>query len=308
MISLLLAKKIGEMFLILGMGALLVRVRLLKEQDAQGLSVLMLYLVMPCVILKSYQIDRTPEVLRALAVSLGVGIAAHLALLLAMRLIAPILKLDPVERVSMIYSNASNLIVPIIVSVLDAKWVIYSLPFVSVQLVLLWTHCRSTLSGGGRMDLKKILLNVNMIAIVAGFLMFLTGIRLPQLVNDTLGSVGAMIGPMAMLTTGILIGSMNLARAVRSRRLWLVVALRLIAMPLLILLLLKLSGVERWIPNGETILMISFLATTTPAASTIVGMSQIYGLDAKYAGMITAMSTLLCIVTMPAMVWLYQRF
>lgn len=52
--------------------------------------------------------------------------------------------------------------------------------------------------------------------------------------------------------------------------------------------------------------MIVFLAVTTPAASTVIQMSQIYGNDSEYASAIGVMTTLAAVLTMPLMVLLFQ--
>ena len=61
-------------------------------------------------------------------------------------------------------------------------------------------------------------------------------------------------------------------------------------------------------PDGDTILLVSFLATTAPSAAAIVQMAQVYGGDSAYASKINVMTTLLCILTMPLMVMLYQAW
>ena len=66
-ISILLAEKIAQLFLILLMGYLVVRVGLLKPEDSRVLSVIMVYLVMPCMILTAFQFDITPEVRTGIA-------------------------------------------------------------------------------------------------------------------------------------------------------------------------------------------------------------------------------------------------
>lgn len=48
-----------------------------------------------------------------------------------------VLKLDGVEETSLIYSNAGNLIIPIVTAILGKEWVIYTSAFLSVQLFLL---------------------------------------------------------------------------------------------------------------------------------------------------------------------------
>ena len=52
--------------------------------------------------------------------------------------------------------------------------------------------------------------------------------------------------------------------------------------------------------------MITLLAMTTPSASTVTQMAQVYGKDADYASAINVVTTLCCIFTMPLMVTLYQ--
>lgn len=84
-----------------------------------------------------------------------------------------VLKLDGVEETSLIYSNAGNLIIPIVTAILGKEWVIYTSAFLSVQLFLLWSHAKMKLCGEKGIDLKKILTNINMIAIFAGVLLFL---------------------------------------------------------------------------------------------------------------------------------------
>jgi len=69
---------------------------------------------------------------------------------------------------------------------------------------------------------------------------------------------------------------------------------------------LKYSGIAGLADNGERILLVTLLATMTPSASTITQMAQVYGRDADYASAINVTTTLLCIVTMPVMIMLYQ--
>ena len=56
-------------------------------------------------------------------------------------------------------------------------------------------------------------------------------------------------------------------RLVASRGIWKVAFLRLVGYPLVVMVLLKYSGLARLAPNGETILLVSFLAAITPSAS-----------------------------------------
>jgi predicted permease len=285
---------------------LLVRLGLLKGEDSRVLSTLSLYLIMPCVILSSFQIDQTEELRQGLGLAVGAAVVSHILLIAVTDLLRRPLNLQPVERASIVYSNAGNLIIPLVTSILGQEWVIYSSAYVSVQLVLLWTHGIATLQGKAAADLRKIVTNPNLIAILVGLVLFATGLRFPSPVEDAVTSLGAMLGPAAMLTTGMLIGGMEGRSLLRYQRVWLIALLRLVVCPLLCLGVLWLTGAKGLLPAAGEILLVTMLATMTPSASSITQMAQVYGGDASYAGVINVVSTLLCIITMPCMVLLYQ--
>ena len=62
MISILLVREIAQLFLIMILGYLLVKLRILKTEESIVLSKLSLYLVMPAVILSAFQVDFKPEI------------------------------------------------------------------------------------------------------------------------------------------------------------------------------------------------------------------------------------------------------
>ncbi len=295
MISLILAKKILSLFLVMALGIVLVRCGIVRSQDSKVLSMISLYLVMPCVIISSFQVEYQPEILNGLLLALAASALLHL-----------VLKLDGVEETSLIYSNAGNLIIPIVTAILGKEWVIYTSAFLSVQLFLLWSHAKMKLCGEKGIDLKKILTNINMIAIFAGVLLFLLRIQLPAPVQDAVDSISSMVGPMGMLILGMLIAEMDLKKLLSYHRLWWITLLRLVGIPLIGIVLLKYSGLAALVPEGRTILLVTLLAICTPSASTLTQMAQVYGKDADYASAINVVTTLLCIVTMPLMVALYQ--
>ena len=57
MISLLLFRQIAQLFVAMAMGWLLVKLGKARSEDSRHLSVVALYLINPCVIITSYQLD-----------------------------------------------------------------------------------------------------------------------------------------------------------------------------------------------------------------------------------------------------------
>ncbi|MEI3266203.1 MAG: hypothetical protein V8R85_03330 [Frisingicoccus sp.] len=94
-----------------------------------------------------------------------------------------------VEKTSIIYSNSGNLIIPIVTAIFGKEWVIYSAGYLSVQTILLWSHGRMMLCEDKRIDLRKIFMNINILAVLAGVLCFVSGVTLPAPALDAIDSV-----------------------------------------------------------------------------------------------------------------------
>ena len=304
-ISLLLMQQITELFLMIFMGYVIVKARLLKGEDSKVISKIVLYLIIPCVIINAFQVDYTSEKVQGLLLAFAASVMLQVLLLIIVWG-AGRMGLNEVEKASVYYSNAGNLIMPIVTFVLGQEWVLYGCVFMSVQIVFVWSHGKWVLSRQSKIDWKKILLNINMVAVFAGVFLFFTKIRLPQILNQTFGSVGSMIGPASMMVTGMLIAEMSLKDIFTNGRVYFITFLRLIAVPAVALLLLKVSGLVNGSPDGKKLLLIVFLAVITPSASTITHMCLLYGNDSQYASAINVMTTLFSIVTMPLMVLLFQ--
>ena len=305
-ISILLMQQIVQLFLMIFMGYLIVKTGLVRDDDSKVLSKIILYLIVPCVIINAFQVDYTTDTVKGLLIAFAASVMTQVVLLIVISAAGKLLHLNEVEVASVYYSNSGNLIVPIVTFILGQEWVLYGCVFMSVQLVFLWTHCKKIISREASYDWKKIILNINMISIFIGVILFFTGIRLPEIIGNTLASVGTMIGPASMIVTGMLFAGMNLKQIFANKRVYFITFLRLIAVPLIALVLIKLSNLASFSADGNKIMLIVFLAIITPSASTVTQMCQVYGNDSRYASAINVMTTLLSIITMPVMVMLFQ--
>ncbi len=306
-LSILLAGQIGVLFLVAFAGLLIVRYEILREDDSKVISWLTAYVLSPCVIIKSFQIDFTAEKLKGMALAAAAAVAAQLIFTTGCRLLVRPLHLTPIECASMIYSNCGNLIVPLVSFVMGEEWVFYTCAYMMVSTILTWTHMRSLLSGGkGRCRLKDIILNPNIIAIVIGLVLFLTGIRIPKVLESAVDGFGGAIGPVSMLVVGMLIGNMDLRWVFTRKRPYLISAFRLVIFPVIVAVLFA-SVVRTGIhADAENILLVSLLAASAPAAVMVTQITQIYDGDARYASVINVMSVIFCIISMPLIVLLYE--
>ena len=288
------------------MGYAVVKAGLMKSSESKSVSVILVYLVIPCVIIKAFQVDYTPDVQKGLFLAIAAAVAVHILFLLITIPLKKIFQMDVIEQATSIYSNAGILVIPLVQELLGQDYVIYSSAYIAVQLILLWTQGKNMLCEEEKLEWKKIFLNVNIISIIAGIVLFLFRIKLPAGVQDVLGMMNNMIVPLGMLLAGMTIAEVPLKLIFTKRRNYLSVALRLLLYPVLGLFLMKAIQIVVNLENSSQILLTVYLACVTPACASVTSMAQLYDKDAAYASSLYVLTTLLSIVTMPVMVYLYE--
>lgn len=306
MIAYLLSQEIAALFIMMGAGFVLVRFRFADATAAKALSAATIYVLMPASIIRSFLRPFSEAVRDGLMLSVLAAAVVHAMMFAVVRALKRPLGLAPIERASLIYTNAANLIFPLVASVIGPDFVIYASGYICVQIIFMWTHAKSLVQGRAEPDIKKILLNSNVVACVVGLALFFSGARPPSVVASALGSLASSIGAISMMAIGMVIATTDL-RAIFSRpRVYAVAALRMLALPSIALAIFKLTPLASLAPNGKTILLISLLAASGPTATAITQMAQLYGRDPEYAGSINVLTTLTSVVTMPIVVWMYS--
>ena len=305
-ISLLLMEEIIKLFVIMFMGYTVVKAGLMKSSESKSVSVIMVYLVIPCVILNAFQVEYTPDVQKGLLLACAAAVAVHILFLFLTAILKKPLHLDVIERATIIYSNAGILVIPLVQELLGQEYVIYSSAYIAVQLILIWTHCKNMLCEEDKLEWKKVLLNINIISIIAGVVLFIFRIQLPSGAQDILNMMNNMIGPLGMLLAGMVIAEVPLKTVFTRKRIYLSAALRLFIYPVFVLGLMKVIQTFASIQDSKQILLTVYLASITPACATVTSMAQLYDKDAAYSSSLYVLTTLLSIATMPVMVGLFE--
>ena len=306
MIALPLLKKIAELFLILFVTAGLVRGKILKTEDSRVLSRLSLYFITPFVIFNAFLKELSPDVRTGMLTCVVMAVGFH-ALFFGLAFAAKKLwHATEVEQVSIVFTNAGNLIIPLVAYILGDEWVIYVSSYVAVFNLLFWTVGVRLFDRGTSPDWKKILLNPNILAIGAGLIVLFAGIRLPEPVAMAFSDVAGMIGPLAMMITGMIVGGLTLRDLTACRRVVGVLIWRMIVGSGLVVAATGLCVALGAIPGGKTLALIPLLSAIAPSASNITQVAVLYDKDAGYASVINVVTTLFCIVSMPLWVMVYE--
>ena len=160
-ITIPLIKKITELFLILFATAALVKTGVFKADYSKVLSRISLYFVTPCVIFNSFQKELTLEIQQGLLITTAMAFGFQLLFFLIAEILRRAWKATEVERASVIFTNAGNLIIPLVGYVLGQDWVIYVSGYILVFNVLFWTVGIRMFDSSRAVSLRKVLLNPN---------------------------------------------------------------------------------------------------------------------------------------------------
>lgn len=308
-LSILLAEQIIALFLMVILGFLLVKIHLLKVDDSDVLSKLVVFVFSPCVLIQSFTHTHfSISTLSGLLLAIFGAAIVHVIYIALSKLGERFLGLNNIEKASLIYSNAGNLIIPLVSATLGDEWVFYSCAYIIVSTFLFWSHGKSVICEETKIELKKVITNPNILAIILGLIFFLTGFRLPSILDSCTASLGNMIGPASMLVIGMVIAEMDLKRIFTNRRAYMVCFGRLVLYPLITILVFCFSGILTLHEQASHILLVTLLAASAPCAANVTQIAQIYHKNAVYASSINVITVVFCMITMPIMTAIYFIF
>lgn len=153
--------------------------------------------------------------------------------------------------------------------------------------------------------MEKVLLNVNIISIIVGVVLFIFRIQLlrspgrpehDEQHDRSTRHVSGRNGHRRSPTEN----------CIHQKRSYLSAALRLFIYPVFVLGLMKVIQTFASIQDSKQILLTVYLASITPACATVTSMAQLYDKDAAYSSSLYVLTTLLSIATMPVMVGLFE--
>lgn len=291
------AGQVVMLFLLMGTGIAAVKTGVLKPEGKQTLSNLLVYLVVPAMIVNSYRMEFSMEILHNLLASFGMSL---LALLIGTGITLALTarrkdSRTPIFRFACIFSNAAYMGFPLISALFGAEGLLYASAYVTVFNILLWTMGYGFVSGSSapKEVLHSLLHTPVLYAMVIGLCIYLLQIPVPQLIAQPLELMANMTTPLSMVITGMLLAAGDLGSIVRSKPVWKLAAVRMLLIPAVCLAVFGLLGFRSM--AAQVVLL---LECCPSAAITSVFAVQ-FGHDESFAAGSVVLTTLLSIVALP---------
>lgn len=301
MITQILIMQTCIMFLLMMIGFILAKMGLLTEHGSNDIANILLYIVIPCVIIRSYMTDFSTEKLKGLLLSSLLAIVAFVIAIAVSYLVYGMKK--PIENFGTAFCNAGFIGIPLITAVFGNDAAFYVASFASILNLLQWTYGIVVITGRSDMiNMKKVFLNPVTISMGIGLCLFFTGIRLPKIIDSSISSLASMNTPAAMIVLGYYLSCVRLKELFGDKKIYVSVLLRLVIIPLVTLALLAL------IPFGRgKIGMITLIAAATPIGTSTAIFAQKFKQNYQKAVCMVCLSTICSVVVLPVVISIAEK-
>lgn len=303
-VTLLVIKQIVIMFLYMACGFLLFKGKKITKEGSASMANLLVWLIIPVVLVKSFCVEPTADRMQALASSV---LLAVVALFLSIGLCALVFKNHPIENIAAAFSNAGFLGIPLVTATIGGEYVFFVAFFVAMLNILQWVYGVAVITNTKMRFNKSTLLHPLILSVGIGLVLFFTGwgAKLPAVVHSTMNGISAANAPIAMFVMGVYLAQADLKNLLKNKWLYLVSLIRLLVTP--VLTLLAFWGLQAILPAMEKQMLLAlFITAVAPAGANVAVYAQLYNKDYVYASTTVVVSTLLCLATMPLMVLFAQ--
>ena len=308
----LVSKQVGVLFVLMVVGILCNRRKLLNAVAIKGVTELLVLIVTPCVIVHSFiQQKFAPSLLGDLGWALAVSVFAHVVgaaiafLCLHDR--------DPnrggVLRFAVIFSNAGFMGIPLEYALLGADGVFFGAMYVVVFNLVCWSLGVAVMCRGMKnVGLRALFVNAGTVGVALGLPFFLFSLKLPEVVGRPIQMLADLNTPLAMIMVGWYLAETDFRPVLRCGAAYGVAALRLVAVPFVVIA--ALVGVRACVPALNPVMAVAIsTAAAAPAAALTTVIAARYDKDVSTATSLVSGTPLLSILTMPPIVgfalWLF---
>ena len=295
----------NEMVVILfavGIGYLAHRLGYLGGEINQKLSKLILNITTPALILSSManeeNLPSVGEVLSILFVAVVFYAMEFVFALIVPKLVGGTPKEIGVWRFLLCFPNVGFIGYPLVEAIFGHTGLFYAVIFVMPFNLLNYSLGPLMLSGKIRFHWKQLLSPCILMALLT-LILTLAGIHVPPMIGAMAEIVGDVNIPLSLLVLGSMLAGMSARKVLTSVRMWILSAVRLLAMPAALGVVLHLMGTD------PLVLGVAVAQMAMPVAVNGTMLCLEFDGDVDAMAQVTFMTTVLSIVTIPLAVSLF---
>ena len=270
-------------------GFVLTKGKVLTENGVKSMTDMVLLLVTPCVIIKSFIREFDKDVLKSLLISFLIAILVHIGFILVSLLIKADDKAkQKVLQFGVIFSNCGYMSIPLQQALLGDTGVFYGSSFIAIFNIFVWSYGIILMSGDKKyLSPKKLIINPGMIGIAIGLIIFLFSIPVPKILSEPVSYLASLNTPLPMVIIGYHLAHSSLLNGIKSLKCIIAIAMKLVILPGAALGIMYLCGIR------GTMLISSVISCSAPSAAITTMFSSKFGADTDMSVNMVSLSTVL---------------
>ncbi|MCI2106063.1 MAG: AEC family transporter [Intestinimonas sp.] len=285
----------SKMLLMILAGILATKVKIITQEGQKCLTDLVIDIIFPCYIiacfLKNTEMNFTGEFLQITLLSIAMQL---LTILLSRVLYRRIAKAQrTILQYATIVSNSGFLGFPLVGSVFGATGMLYASIFLIFQRINNFSVGISYFTYSDKKSIvKKVLLHPCILSTIIGVIIMLLHIQIPELLGETINTIGACSTPLSMILIGVVLSDVRI-RSLYDKLIGYYSLIRLVAIPGVVFVLCLIFKISPLVSG------VAVLLSGMPAGTLSAMLGSKYGADAVFAGRLIVFTTAVSLATIP---------
>lgn len=290
--------QIGTMFILMAVGFIVYSKKLINEEGTKQISNLLIWVINPLIMLTRYQMKFSMTKLMGLGIAFIVSLASMLIGFLIGKIVFK--KEQRIDKFAIGFANAGFIGIPLVTNVMGINDVFFLSAYLVCFNILSYTYGIYMVTNDKKLvSIRSMIFNPGVMAVILGLIVFISPIKLPQIVYNAFNLIGQTNTPIAMLLLGTYIAKSKIITLFNDKNAYFICFIKLVVVPLVILVVFK------FLPAYLTeIKKVVLIAAATPVGLTVPMFSQMYGGNYEYGAKLVGLSTLLSLITIPVILYL----
>lgn len=285
-----------SLFLIILVGVYSAKMKIITKEINKGLTNILLKITLPCLVVSSFIFDLSDELKSSI-----IKCFIYSPLVLLISIVISYIFLVPIKegkkiilQFANVFSNCGFIGFPIVFSIYGNEGVIYASIFNLFFTAFLWTYGVVLFNGKMKKDdIKQVLLNPAIIAVVIGLIIMIFGINIPSVLSSTLDLVGDMTSPLSMIIVGVILGNAKIISYLKDKTIYYSAFLKLVVMPCILIIIFRI------INDNSVVSKTLIIVTAMPAAAMTSILAECFDKESEYSAVIVFITTLFSLITFP---------
>lgn len=304
-------KQLIIMLVIAVLGFIFAKLTKTGDKEEKFLTKVLLLFINPCLTMISFNVKFEKEMFFGLLLSLALSFFIIFLFTVLAKILFPKNKINfDLERLSTVFTNCGFVGIPLIKAVFGTGGVFYLMGFIAAFNVMLWTY--GIIIIGGKIDIKKVLLNTNVLAVIVGLIVFCLPVKIPEIIANPVSMIGNCNTAVSMILLGIFFA--HEFSGVREKLvgiLWTcfvrLVICSVIALAVcfgVIYCLSQINGI-----NMELVKMICtivLIASMCPAAVSVSSFACLFDKDIMFGNLVVCFTHVLCVLIIPGFMMVFE--